>query len=140
MSGVNMESEPVQVVYDKQCPVCHAYCRLVESPLGADRVTLIDARDDSELMAEITRRGLDIDQGMVVRTGDELYYGADAIVQLARLGPGNRMFDRINRLLFKQPRLAHVCYPLMRSVRNVLLKILRVDKINNLGRPGVGKF
>ena len=37
-------------------------------------------------MEEITAAGLDIDQGMVVKVGGQIYYGPDAIHVLALMG------------------------------------------------------
>ena len=80
--------EPVQVVYDAQCPLCTLYCEQAQQNirLGSEtdygmtiELELVDARKDSLLLAEITRLGLDIDDGMVVKTGDSIHYGADAI-------------------------------------------------------------
>lgn len=130
----------IQVVYDKQCPACSLYCELVHSNAGSEEVQLIDARDDGDLMADITSQGLDIDEGMVVKVDGELHFGADAIQVLATKGDHNSLFGRANRLLFKNHRLAHTLYPLLRSVRNLLLKLLRVRRINNLGISGRDKF
>ena len=133
-------SDNIDIVYDKQCPACSAYCEMAQASGQPAPVNLIDARDESDLMAEITARGWDIDDGMVVRLQGSLYYGAEAIHELARRDTGRRLFNRINRLLFKHPRAARVLYPCLRSVRNLLLKLLGVGRINNLGVQGRDRF
>lgn len=133
-------SEQIRIVYDKECPACHAYCRLAKANAGPEEVVLIDARDKSDLMEEITNRGLDIDEGMVVAVGGELHYGADAIHILARVQQEKTLFNHANRLLFKKARIARLLYPLLRAVRNFLLKLLGVKRINNLNQPGNDKF
>jgi predicted DCC family thiol-disulfide oxidoreductase YuxK len=135
-----MKKGRVQIVYDKQCPACHLYCRLAEAAAGQADVTLVDAREDSELMTEITRRGMDIDDGMVVEVEDELHYGADAIHMLAQVGDERGLFGRGQKLLFRSRRLAHLLYPLLRAVRNFLLKVLGVRRINNLGLEDRDRF
>lgn len=135
-----MMNKKIEVVFDKQCPACSMYCELVQSSADPETVNLIDARDDSDLMAEITNRGLDIDEGMVVTVNGDLHYGAEAIHVLASLDARSGLFNRANRVLFKNIRVAHLLYPMMRSVRNLLLKVLGVARINNLKVRGRDKF
>jgi predicted DCC family thiol-disulfide oxidoreductase YuxK len=133
-------STKIQIVYDKQCPACSKYCELVQSSADPETVNLIDARDESDLMVEITGRGLDIDEGMVVAVEGQLHYGAEAIHALAEMDSGRGLFNRANRLLFKNRHVARILYPCMRGVRNLLLKLLGVGRINNLAVIGRDKF
>ncbi len=90
-------------------------------------------------MGEITRRGLDIDEGMVLVADGRFYYGADAIHAVARLtSPGAA--GALNRWLFGSPRRARFLYPWLRSGRNLLLKLLGRTRINNLRLPGNERF
>lgn len=101
---------------------------------------LIDARDPSDLMTRITDLGLDIDEGMVVVVNEELTFGAEAIHTLALVNRRSGFFNRANSLIFGNRRVAKIIYPVLRSVRNLLLKILGVDRINNLKVHGRNKF
>jgi predicted DCC family thiol-disulfide oxidoreductase YuxK len=76
-------NKEVLVVYDKECPACDYYCNLVRIRESVGRLVLVNARDAGPVMDEITAKGFDIDQGMVVKVGNGLYYGADAINALA---------------------------------------------------------
>jgi hypothetical protein len=96
------------------------------------RLVLKDARDAGPIMDEITARGLDIDQGMVVKVGSELYYGSDAIHVLALMGTNRGFFNRLAYLSFRSKRASRVIYPILRACRNLLLKLLGKTKINNL--------
>ena len=78
-----MGHKEILLVYDKECPVCDSYCRLVRVEESAGDLKLVDAREPSDALDEITALGLDIDQGMVLKMEGELYYGADAIHALA---------------------------------------------------------
>lgn len=53
------------------------------------------AWDTSEVMDDITAAGLDVDQGMVLKVGERLYYGSDAIHVLALLSSRSGLFNRI---------------------------------------------
>jgi predicted DCC family thiol-disulfide oxidoreductase YuxK len=122
----------VEILYDRECPVCDAYCTLADVRKDAGRIKLLDARKDSELLREVTARSLDIDEGMVVRYRGELHYGADAIHVLALLSPRKTLFDKISWLVFRSRKRARVVYPAMKAGRNLILKILRRTRINNL--------
>jgi predicted DCC family thiol-disulfide oxidoreductase YuxK len=124
--------EPV-LVYDRQCPVCDLYCNWVR--IEEPGVWRVNARDHNEIMKEITARGLDIDQGMVMKMNDRFYYGADAIHQLALISSPSTAFNRLNIWTFRSPRRARWLYPVLRAGRNLLLKMLGRSKINNLGLP-----
>ena len=129
----------VEILYDRECPVCDAYCSLADVRPEAGRISLLDARQDGELLRQVTARSLDIDEGMVVKYRGELYYGADAIHILATLSPRNSLFDRASHLLFRSRRRARIVYPVMKAGRNLLLKLLGRTRINNLG-SGRKKF
>ena len=135
-----MGEHEVFLVYDHQCPVCDAYCRRVKLRSSEGTLRIVDARSPSEIRAEVTRRGLDIDQGMVVQTDSGLYYGADAIHQLALLGARSDPFNLLNYIAFRSKWVADRLYPVLRFFRNLLLRLLGRSKINNLSLPGNEKF
>ena len=72
------DSDDIFLIYDRQCPACELYCTLTRVRESAGRLVLVDARDGGPLLDEITAAGLDIDDGMVLKVGGRLYYGADA--------------------------------------------------------------
>ena len=132
--------DEILLVYDRQCPACDYYCNLVRIRESAGRLILIDARDGGPVMDEITAAGLDIDQGMVVKAGRTLYYGADAIHVLALMGTRSGLFNRVAYWSFRNRSVARVLYPVLKACRNLLLKILGRTKINNLALPGNDRF
>lgn len=135
-----MNGREILLVYDRECPVCHAYCRMVRIRESLGKLQLINARDGGAIMDGITARGWDIDQGMVLKVEEELYYGADAIHALSLLSSQSGVFNRINYAIFRSRRLARIFYPLLRFFRNLLLKLLGRTKINNLDLPNNKKF
>lgn len=130
-----MTQPALLLVYDKECPVCDMYCRLVRIRESVGDLNIVDARENSEVLREITDNGLDIDQGMVLKMGDRLYYGADAIHMLALISQRSGVFNRFNYWLFSSQRRSRVLYPVFRFFRNLLLKLLGKTRINNLGIP-----
>jgi len=135
-----VKREEILLVYDRECPACNAYCQVVKIRESVGDLRIVDARVNSEIMKEITSQGHDIDQGMVLKMGGQLYYGADAIHALALIGSRSGMLNRINYWLFKSKTASSVLYPVLRFFRNLLLKILGKTKINNLNTDGNVKF
>ena len=133
-------STDIEVVYDKECPVCDYYCKRLDLREEAGRLVHVDARKDSDIMQEITELGLDIDEGMVVRVGDRLYYGSDAIHELALLSSGKGFVNFMARLTFRSQTLAQLLYPFFRFIRNMLLKLLGRTRVNNLQVPDNDQF
>jgi predicted DCC family thiol-disulfide oxidoreductase YuxK len=134
------DSPDVELVYDKECPICDFYCKRIDVEQSDGQLLRINARDDSEIMQEITALGLDIDEGMVVRIGDELHYGADAIHALALLSSGNGLVNAMSKRLFASRRMSRALYPLFKFTRNMLLKVLRRTRVNNLQQDGNDRF
>ena len=124
----------IYLVYDKQCPMCHQYCRMARIRKAVGELILVDARTDHWIMKEISEAQLDIDQGMVLKIEDTLYYGSDAIHALAMLSGRSDLFNRFTWWLFKSKSRAKWLYPFLRSCRNFALKLLGVGKINNLDK------
>jgi len=135
-----MNRPEILLVYDKECPACDAYCQIVKIRETVGDLQLIDAREKSEVLDEITELGLDIDQGMVLKMGGQLYYGSDAIHALALISSRSDLLNRINYWIFKSKSVASWLYPVLRLFRNLLLKMLGKTKINNLGAPDNERF
>ena len=118
----------IEVLYDDQCPVCRDYCTKAEMQSAKDKLVLIDARKKGDLLDEVTAKGLDIDQGMVVKVDGKLYYGSEAMHELVKLKKAGAM----ERFLFRSKGLSSVVYGACKSVRNLLLRVLGIKKIENL--------
>lgn len=136
--STEVESRDVEVVYDKECPVCDFYCHAVDVEEG--ELIRVDAREPGEAMDEITALGLDIDEGMVVRIDRRIFYGADAIHELALRSDRKGFLNRFASFVFRSRTMARVFYPILKAMRNLLLKILGKTRINNLEQPGRDRF
>jgi DCC1-like thiol-disulfide oxidoreductase len=96
-----MGNREILLVYDEECPLCDAYCRVVRLRESVGELRLVNAREDSAVMKEITRQGLDIDQGMVLKVDGVLYYGSDAIHALSLMSSASGAANRINHWIFR---------------------------------------
>lgn len=135
-----MSRPEILLVYDKECPACNAYCQIARIRESVGELKIVDARENSEVLKEITAQGLDIDQGMVLKMGEELYYGSDAINALALISSRSGVLNRLNYWIFKSKTVSSFLYPVLRYFRNLLLKMLGKTKINNLGVSGNERF
>ena len=136
----NVANDEILLVYDMECPACDYYCQIVRIRESVGELKIVDARDSSEVMDEITDLGLDIDQGMVLKMGGEIYYGPDAIHAIALISSRSGAFNRLNYWVFRSKTLSRILYPVLKACRNLLLKMMRKTKINNLGLSGNDRF
>ncbi len=125
------DTRTVEILYDDQCPVCRTYCTKVELAAPGDKLKLVDARKPGALMADVTALGMDIDEGMVVKVDGKIYYGNDAMHELVNISKAGWL----ERRLFGRRGLSSVIYNLCKSIRNILLRMLGIRKIDNLKDP-----
>lgn len=131
------EKGEIWFAYDGECPICTYAAHALRIRTRVGQLHLVDARVDKDhpLIQRIAAEKLDLDKGMVIQFGGQLYHGADALQVMALLGSKHGWFNRANVLLFQSPRLAKLAYPLMRGSRNLLIRLLGVSPIDNLKAP-----
>jgi len=134
---MNQNNGDVWLVYDGECPVCKTYVKYIRIKDAVGTLHLVDARLPSDIMTEITAAGLDIDQGMVVKFKDVIYYGPDAINMLTLLSSPSGLFNRINYVIFSTKLGSDIFYPMGKAVRNIVLKLFGIKYIENLKEKGV---
>jgi hypothetical protein len=66
---------------------------------------------------------------MVLLMGGRRYHGADCINMLAMLSTPVGAFNRVNAALFRSRTASRVLYPVLRSGRNLVLRLLGRTKI-----------
>ncbi len=131
-----MKPSEVILVYDHDCPVCHNYCRVLAIREAAGNLTILNARNNPPIMDEINALGIDMDEGFVLKIGDQFYHGADAIHTLALLSTKTGIFNRLNYYMFKSKLLSRLLYPGLKTGRRILLILLGKSKLNNLNNTG----
>jgi len=134
--SIQSNKEDVWLVYDGECPVCKTYCKYIRIRKAVGNLHLVDARLPGPIMDEITHAGLDIDQGMVLKFKDAIYYGPDAVHMLTLLSTPSGFFNRVNYYVFSTKLGAAIFYPVGKAFRNLLLKLLGINYIENLKLNG----
>ena len=122
---------PVQIIYDGDCPFCQAYVGMVRLQEHYS-VDLINARVPHPLVEAATERGLDLDEGMIVVLEDKFYHGDDAMTRMALMTTKSGLLRRLTKWTFTSPGRSRILYPILRSGRNMTLKVLGHKKIDNL--------
>lgn len=122
----------LQLVYDNECPVCRNYVQFVRIRQSVGELVLINAREDHDAVRKLTAKGFDLDEGMALIMEERVYYGPDAVHMLALLGTRSGIFNRLNYWAFSSPALSKILYPMLKSGRHLLLKILGRSRIDNL--------
>jgi len=112
------------VIYDGYCPFCSRYIGLLRLRAAFGCVDLIDARKGGPLIEDVSRRGLDVDAGMILIIGDVAYHGAECIHRLALMSTPSGLFNRINVWIFRSGARSRLIYPILRSGRDLTLRLL----------------
>lgn len=119
------------LVYDGHCPICRNFVLYYRAKQTVN-LHLVDARKDSQLVRDITKAGLDMDEGIVLKMDDVMYHGSDAMYVIACIGSKYGILNKLNYYFLRSKTLSKIVYPILRGFRNLLLKLLGVKKINNL--------
>ena len=113
MSKVTIDKNKGDVwfVYDGDCPICQIAARGLRIKKAVGELNLIDARSDKNnpIVMEINDKGLNLEEGMVIKFGGNFYHGADALQIMALLGTNQGWFNRLNYWLFRSSFSAKFC-------------------------------
>lgn len=125
-------TDAVSVVYDGQCPVCRYVVGVARLRDRSVRLELIDVRsDDVSSIQGANLSGVDFDEGFAVVVDGQVYLGAEAAQVLAGLTQRSGVGYRLFQWLVRTEGRSRFWYPVMRSGRGLLLRILRVPKIGD---------
>jgi len=122
----------IRIIYDGDCPFCQAYVKMLRLK-EQYRVELIDAREEHAILPEITSQGYDLDDGMVVEINGRFFHGDEAMTRMALMTTKSGVLRRFTKWTFTSERRSRYLYPILRSCRNMTLKVLGHKKIKNLG-------
>jgi DCC1-like thiol-disulfide oxidoreductase len=125
-------SSDISLIYDGECPVCSSYCNRVRIQNSLGTVKLVNAREVDEITVKTALKGLDLDQGMVLKVGDVLYFGPEAINAMALMSSKVGPFNKLNHWIFRSRRRSTLLYPVLRNCRNMILRGMRKAKINDI--------
>ena len=122
------DAPPFRVLYDGECPFCRSYVSFARLRKAVGEVELIDAREVPDLVADYASRGFPIDEGMIVDTGEQVYWGGDAVWAIKCLIRRNPLL----RLMGGRAFLRWI-YPALKFGRNSAIRLLGKSPIRQDG-------
>lgn len=126
----------VWFIYDGECPICMRAAEAMRIKREYGALYTINARDANAgtdpLIKEVNRRGLDLDEGMVVYANGQFFHGKKALKFMAKYGESANLFMAVTKGLFWSNSFSRLMYPWLRGARNWLLRRKSVGRIDNL--------
>ncbi|NQZ14689.1 MAG: DUF393 domain-containing protein [Alphaproteobacteria bacterium] len=123
------KQEKIIIAYDGDCPFCSSYVHMQRlQNLGID-VSLVNFRDDPELVETLRHKNLDPNNGMYVKMGDAEYYADEAVTVISSLTTSKNIINLGFKWWFKNRTRAKILYPVLRTGRNLSLKMLGKSKL-----------
>lgn len=128
------QKKEIWFIYDGECPLCNSAAQALKIKKDYGTLHLLDARltKSHPLIEKTKKNGFDLDEGMVIFDGHQFYHGSTALNFMARYGDNRGTFNLLNKALFWSGKFAFITYPWMRGIRNLLLRLKKVPKIDNL--------
>lgn len=121
----------LEIIYDGQCPFCSAYTRMVRLQQAAGPVHLIDARSGDPRVGQALAAGFDLDAGLIVRHGGQVFHGDAAIRHLSVLSAPGGVVNGAMRAVFRNPRRAALLYPWLARGRALTLALMGRRRIGS---------
>jgi predicted DCC family thiol-disulfide oxidoreductase YuxK len=118
------------LIYDGDCPFCSRYAQLARIREALGPLRLINAREHPDLVRQLAEKGYDLDKGMVLQTGEKIYFGDECLNALALMSTRSGVFNTLTGAVFRSKKVSRWVYPVLRCGRNVILRILGRKKIN----------
>lgn len=121
--GNPVNEDGLWLVYDGDCPLCRSAAQAIRVKATVGQLHMLNAREagDHPLMRNIMARGLDLNEGIVVRYQAHFYHGADGLHLLALLGSESDGFNRFTGWVFRSKTRTRFIYPALKAGRNLLL-------------------
>lgn len=123
-------SKPNILVYDGDCPFCSRYVKLLRLKESIGPVELINARTDHTVVRRLIASGYDLDEGIVLIQGDDIYFGDQCMTRLAVLSTPIGVFNRLNAAILSSPRISAFAYPILKAGRRIVLRILGRERLS----------
>lgn len=126
----SMSTEPNFLLYDGECPFCSAFVRMQRLRAAGIGLRLLDAREETQLVADFARKGMNVNEGMILSLGGTNHFGGDVVHMLALMTGPTNVLNRVMGWVFRNRTAALLLYPLLRFMRNAALRLLGRDKID----------
>ena len=106
-----LESTPIKVLYDGQCPICRFGVNQFAGNCDSKQAEIFDARKNGAFKREAAQAGLDLDRGMVVEHNGQLLHGAAALRVMAEHTRPRGLYNRFPHAVLSKKTLSALLYP-----------------------------
>ena len=113
----------LKIYYDGDCYFCRNYAELVELRNTVGDVRLISVREDTPEVRDIMAAGYNLNTGFVVEHDGVRMSGSEAYSYLSGLMRKEAIFDRMIGWTAGNPNISKPFYPILVSLRMVLLAV-----------------
>ncbi|RJG07362.1 DUF393 domain-containing protein [Noviherbaspirillum cavernae] len=117
------------ILYDGDCPFCSNFVKLVQLKKAVGPVSLLNIRENADLAEHYSDKGYNLDQGMLLHLDGNDYWGADCMNRIALLSSESDIFNKLNAAVFRHKRLSKLLYPVLRTGRNMTLRLMGRNRI-----------
>lgn len=114
--------------YDGDCPICNNYKDYINLRKQYN-IILANAREHIPVISELALKGFDINHGMILLLDNKIFQGSDVLQILSGLTKQSGFRDKQIARFLKITWLVSCIYPLIKGVRWIILKIIRVKRI-----------
>lgn len=131
--------EIIWFIYDGECPICRAGVKTVRIKEAVGQLRALDKRTadpQHPVIVQTREAGLNLNKGMVIAYGGQLYQGADALHLMAAIGSEYNWVSMLSARIFRSRWRAKLCYPFLRGARNVLLACKGIGQIKEPATHG----
>ncbi len=119
------------LLYDKDCPFCRNYMKYQEMKENFSDIKILNARDNMELVKELKMLNYNIDDGMILKIEDKIYFGDEVLNFLAKNGKNKNFVSSLTNILFKSYFISKMLYPIFKYFRFLYFKIFLKKFIND---------
>tara|TARA_B100000963_G_C22173044_1_gene471102 strand:+ start:177 stop:560 length:384 start_codon:yes stop_codon:yes gene_type:complete len=117
-----MEESTLTFIYDGKCPFCNHFAELLELKSKIKNISIIDGRENHELIRDLLVKGYDLDNGAILLKDKDIYHGADAINTVCKLikDPSSKLLDILSKT-FKSRKRTKFIFPFLVRARRLAL-------------------
>ena len=109
-------------IYDGKCPFCNHFAELLELKSEIKSISILDARNNQNIISSLLKKGYDIDKGAILLSGDDIFHGAEAINTICNKikNPSGRLLKLLSNV-FKSNKRTKLLFPLLLRARRFAL-------------------
>ena len=122
-----MNPRKLELLYDKDCPICARYAMYVDLQKRFD-ISLLNARDELKRIEELRKQGYNIESGFILIVDDkEVIQGHKAMLALESMTAPTGILDSFKKALLRVPGVGRCVYPVAKFVRHALLRFKGIN-------------